>query len=308
MKPVSVLVHAVVAHTRRALRGRDVALWTAGLTFYVALAMVPMLLLVLRGTAEIFGQDFVTEGVRALGAALPKAHDAAPALDALSGAALDASWVVLLAALIPATMYGEGLRRGLNQIAGSPASGRTGWAGRFAFLPLLLAGPLLVAPPLAIAPEVTSLYQAGGWSTVLGVVLSFHIDLVPISLATAGVFALAGPAALPVRSALLAGLAVGATLTGFLHGFIVFLAIPIDWSVPFGGLSRIADVVAIVLWLFLLHLVLLFGYRIALSARLVVRPKGASDVVDRPNQREVAQGSASGPAAPAQPGTHVPGG
>lgn len=307
MKPVSMFAHAVVTHTGRALRGRDIALWTAGLTFYVALAVVPMLLLVLRGTAEIFGRDLVTEGVRALGAALPKAHDAAPALDALSGAALNASWLVLVAALIPATMYGEGLRRGLNQIAGSPTSGLTGWAGRFSFLPLLLAGPLLVAPPLAFAPAVTSLYQGGGWSTVLGVVLSFHIDLVPVSLATAAVFALAGPAALPVRAALLAGLAVGATLTGFLHGFIVFLAIPIDWSVPFGGLSRIADVVVIVLWLFLLHLILLFGYRIALSARLVLRPEGPSDAVDRPHQREVAQGPASDSAGPARPGTHVPG-
>jgi membrane protein len=292
-------------------------LWTAGLTFYAALAVVPMLLLALRGSAEIFGRDMVTGGVRALGAALPKAHDTAPALDALSRAALDVSWPVLAAVLIPASLYGEGLRRGLNQVAGSPVSGFTGWAGRLSFLPLLLAGPLLVALPLALAPPVTSLYQAGGWSTVLGVVLSFHIDLVPICLATTAVFALAGPAALPIRAALPAGFAVGATLTGFLHGFIVFLAIPVDWSVPFGGLSRIADVVVVVLWLFLLHLVLLLGYRIALSARVTLQPegtspkgtspKGISDVDDRPPQREVAQGRAGGSTAPVEPATHVPG-
>jgi membrane protein len=258
-------IRGVVAHGRRAVGGRDVTLWAAGLTFFAVLALVPVLLLYLRGAALLTGADTVVDQARRLGAALPAAHDPTPALVGLTRAAVTASWPMVLAALIPATMYGEGLRRGLTQAAGLPATRLTGWAGRLGLLPVLLVGPVLLAVPLAFVPVVGPLYEAGGWSTVLGVVVSFHVDLVPMTIVVAMVIASTGPPVLSGRAALLAGFCLGAVLTGFLHGFVLFLAIPIDWSVPFGGLTEVGVVAALALWLFALHVILLLGYRVALS-------------------------------------------
>jgi membrane protein len=262
-------VRGVLTHCAEALRGRDLTLWAAGLTFFSVLAVVPMLLLLLRGAALLVGDATVLDHARRLGDALPDAHDGTAVLVDLARAAVDATWPVLLTALIPASMYGEGLRRALVQTAGVRPTGFTGWAGRLGFLPVLLVGPALLALPLAVVPWVGPLYQAGGWSTVLGVVVSFHVDWVPISLTVFLIARFTGPPLLPTRASLIAGFTIGAVLTGFLHGFVLFLAIPLDWSIPFGGLTAAGVVAALALWLFALHIILLMGYRVTLSSHRV---------------------------------------
>lgn len=287
-------LRAVTRHVRAALRGRDLVLWAAGLTFYGMVAVVPVLLLALWGAAALFGDGLVVEGARLLGRSLPEAHDARPALSALADAAVSATWPLLLAMVLPASLYGEGLRRGLLAVTGQPVRGSTGWAGRLRFVPVLVAAPLLVALPLAFAPVVAPWYEAGGWSAVLGVVLSFHLDLVPLWIAVGLVLAGTGPSVLPPRATLLTGFVLAAVLTGFLHGFVLFLAIPVDWSLPFGGLPFVGAGVAIGLWLFGLHLVLLAGYRIAVSVHSVhttVRrgtPHASQDCLVRPSSGTVA--------------------
>ena len=56
-----------------------------------------------------------------------------------------------------------------------------------------------------------------------------------------------------------------ACLSGFLQGFVLFLALPLDLGAPFGGLTVVGGVVAVGLWLFLLHLVVLVGWLLTLS-------------------------------------------
>jgi membrane protein len=300
---VVLVVRAVLGDVRHALRGRDLVLWAAGLTFFGVLAVVPLLLLALRGAAGLFGSGLVVDGARLLGESLPDAHDTSPALTGLADAAVRASWPVLAAALLPASLYGEGLRRGFIAVAGERPTGTTGWVGRLRFVPVLVVAPLLVALPLAFVPVVAPLYGAGGWSTVFGVVLSFHLDLVPVCVAVGLVLVGAGPLPLPARVVALTAFVLGAVLTGFLHGFVVFLAIPVDWSLPFGGLPVVGDVAVLALWLFGLHLVLLFGYRVALSAQRghrhdAVRPAPGALACGR-------AGAADGPAGLDRPGTDV---
>ena len=43
-------------------------------------------------------------------------------------------------------------------------------------------------------------------------------------------------------------LRTGAVLSGFLQGFLLFLAIPIEWSLPFGGLPVFGSVTAKPWW------------------------------------------------------------
>lgn len=256
---------SVIRHVRTSLRGHDLTLWTAGLTFYSVVAVVPVLLIALRGATTLFGEGIVRDGTLLFARSMSDAHDTEPALSALTNAALSANWPLLLAMLLPASLYGEGLRRGLVAVAGAEVRGTTGWAGRLRFVPVLVASPLLISFPLAFAPQVAPLYEAGGWSAVLGVVLSFHLVLLPLWIAIGLVLAGTGPSALPLRIIAPAAFCLAAVLAGFLHGFLLFLAIPLDWSIPFGGLPFVGDAVALALWLFGLHFILLAGYRIAIS-------------------------------------------
>jgi membrane protein len=78
-----------------------------------------------------------------------------------------------------------------------------------------------------------------------------------------------------------------AVISGFLQGFLLFLAIPIDVGIPFGGLDVVGATVAIGLWLFVLHVLLLTGWAAtdALDRRLRGHPddEGAGEpVTDEP--------------------------
>lgn len=49
-------------------------------------------------------------------------------------------------------------------------------------------------------------------------------------------------------------------VSGFIQGFVLFLAIPLDLGLPFGGRVTVGAVVAVALWLWVLHLVVLVGH------------------------------------------------
>ena len=71
---------------------------------------------------------------------------------------------------------------------------------------------------------------------------------------------------------------VGLLVFGFLQGFVVFLAIPIEWSAPFGGLPIVGAVLALALWLFLLHILVLCGFRATVVLdQALLRRRTASD-------------------------------
>jgi membrane protein len=97
---------------------------------------------------------------------------------------------------------------------------------------------------------------------VWGVVVAFHVVWVTVSTALLGVFALIGPGRIGGRALLLGSFGTGAILAGFLQGFVLFLAIPIPWSAPFGGLPVVGAVAALALWLYVLHIVVLCGFRV----------------------------------------------
>ncbi|WET76783.1 YhjD/YihY/BrkB family envelope integrity protein [Amycolatopsis sp. QT-25] len=258
-------VTVVLRDTARSLRGRDLSLWAAGVTFFAVLAVVPLALVALRGAAFLGSPEFVHHGVSRWADALPPDQRPGVALTALANAALNTPWGAFLVTLLPATFYGEGLYRGLVQVAGRAPGAFVGWRGRLMFVPVLLLSPTLAVVPLATADLVADLYTGGGWSTFWGITLSFHIDWLLIALVTGIVFVGSAPRTARRGPLLLGSLAVASILTGFFHGFLLFLAIPLDWSIPFGGLAAVGVVSALVLWLYLLHVLLLLGFRLTLS-------------------------------------------
>src|SRR4051794_4980386 len=132
---------------RARLRGRDLALIAAGLTFYAGLAVVPLLVVAVALTAWLTSPETVRELGTRLAELLPDAIGAPHAVQRLvdAGVGLD-PWHALLA-LLPMSLYGEGLRRALLRFSPQRDS-LTGWRGRGLALPLLLVTPLVLYPLL----------------------------------------------------------------------------------------------------------------------------------------------------------------
>jgi membrane protein len=242
----------------------DLALWAAGATFFGMIGVVPVVMVALRLAALVAGPDAVLAGVDVAITGLPPLHGTPEALRTLTATAVRMDLLTTLVVSFPASLYGEGLRRAFLQLSPEHGDWTTGWRGRIALLPLLLAGPLLVLAVLAAAPVVAPLYAAGGGRLVLGVVVAFHVVFVLVSVALALVYRLVAPGRVGPRALLVGAFGTGAVVAGFLQGFLLFLAIPVEWSLPFGGLPVVGAVTALGLWLYLVHVLVLVGYRLTL--------------------------------------------
>jgi membrane protein len=258
-------VPELLAGVRRRLEGRDLALIAAGLTFYAGIAVVPVLVLAFALTARLASADRVRELGERLAELLPAELGAPDAVARLVDAGLGLTPLNGLLALLPMSLYGEGLRRALLRFSGR-REGMTGWRGRLAVVPMILVAPLLLYPLLLTVPVMAGLAQTGGVGATFGrVAVGFYAVLAALTLPLAWGFRVVGAAR--VRWSALLGGAVftAACLSGFLQGFVLFLALPLDLGAPFGNLTVVGGVVALGLWLFVLHVVVVCGWLLTQS-------------------------------------------
>ena len=247
------------AAVRSQLRHQDLALHGAAVTFYAAISAVPLVLLAGRLAAEVVGQGRMEELAASLAEALPAALGAGDVANSLIRDAVQTSWWVALFVTLPASMYGEGLGRAYASLAGVEPR-FVGWRSRLQVLPLLAVAPLLLLGVLATTPLLADLFSEGLGGTALGVYLALNVDWIAVSVPLVWSFRVVSPDPPPWPVALVGGLATGAFVSGFLQGFTLFLALPIDLGAPFGGLTVVGSVTAVLLWMYLLHLVVLVGY------------------------------------------------
>jgi membrane protein len=252
----------------------DLALWAAGATFFGVIGVVPLALVSLRLAAVLVGADTVARGVAVAVAGIPQGHGTPEALHTLTATALAMTPLQTAVVLFPASLYGEGLRRAFLQLSPLRPDRYTGWRGRLALLPVIAIAPVLVLALLAAGPVVAPLYAAGGRQLFLGVVIAFHVTFVLLWIALLLVYRVVGAGRIGTRALLFGSFAAGAFVAGFLQGFLLFLAIPVEWARPFGGLPIFGAVAALSLWLYLIHVMVLVGYRLTLT--LDARWGGAS--------------------------------
>jgi membrane protein len=221
---------------------------------------VPLLVLAFALTARLTSPARVRVLGDRLAELLPSELGAPDAVARLVDAGVGLSPLGGLLALLPMTLYGEGLRRALLRFGGEP-EGATAWRGRLAALPLLLLTPVLLYPLLLAAGQMADLAATGGPAATLGrVTLGFYSVLAALTVPLAWGFRVVGGRRVG-RPALAMGAAfTAACVSGFLQGFVLFLSLPLDLGAPFGGLTVVGGVVALGLWLFLLHLVVLLGW------------------------------------------------
>jgi membrane protein len=247
------------------LRGRDLSLHAAAITFYGAIAVVPVALLAIWLTSLVAGADRVRRLTAYAVETLPTSIGADRALAALVEAGVHLTPAFALASLLPASLYGEGLRRAFVSVAQPGAESLVGWRGRIALLPLLAPAPALLLAILVALPTTTGLVRRGGWAGAFGVVLSFLAVWIVLSPVVIWVFRIVGPGRPDWLSTVVLGSFTAANLSGFMHGFVLFASLPLDLGLPFGGFEPVGAGVAVLLWLYLFHVVVLAGYSATLA-------------------------------------------
>lgn len=241
------------------MHSHDVLLYGAGVTFYAALAVVPTMFVATKLLTVALGRPRVLGLAADLARALPNELGADRIAQDLVRQGAGISWLGVLIAVLPASLYGEGLRRAYAALADADDS-LVGWRGRLAVLPLLAAAPALLFAVLAITPLLSDLFDKGVGGVVLGVYVALNVDWLVVSLPLAWSFRIVAPDPPPWRFALAGGFATGAFVSGFLQGFVLFLSLPLDLGAPFGGQTAVGAVCAVLLWLWVLHLVVLVGW------------------------------------------------
>jgi membrane protein len=268
----------------RPLKGRDVSLHAAAVTFYGGIAVVPASLLAVWITGLIVGADRVRRLTGRTIEALPSQIGAPQALSALIEAGLELTPILALASLLPATFYGEGLRRAFVSLR-DPGEAMVGWRGRVLWLPLMAAAPALLLATFLALPVTSSLWERGGWYAVGGVILSFLACWLVLTVVVVWVYRYVAPGRPEWPATVLVGSFTAANLSGFLHGFVLFCSFPLDLGIPFGGFTEIGAMVAVGFWLYLFHVLILAGYAATLSASHYLRARRsrpAPDAADQP--------------------------
>jgi membrane protein len=258
----------LLRETMRSLKGHDIALYAAGVTFYAGIALVPSVLVAVWLSAQLVGEDRMLELGRSLADALPDQLGAPHVAQATIAAGLRLPVAVALAVIIPATFYGEGLRRAFVSLTETRDT-LIGWRGRAAVLPLFLVAPVLLLAVLLVTPTLARLFAAGGVSVLLAIVVAFLTDWVVLSLTLTWVYRVVSPVRPGWLASLWGGAVTGSFVAGFLQGFVLFLSLPLRLGVPFGGFIGIGGTVAVGLWLYLLHVLVLVGF--ALTRRIEAR-------------------------------------
>jgi membrane protein len=261
-----------VAAPFRPLQGRDLALHAAAVTFYAGIAVVPVALLAVWLTGLVAGPDRIRRLTGHTIAALPDAIGVPRALAALIDAGLQLTPVLALASLLPATLYGEGLRRAFVSL-NDPGERLVGWRGRVLWLPLLAATPALLLAMFLALPLTSGLWVRGGWYAVGGVVLSFLAAWLVLTPVVIWVYRYVAPGRPEWLATVVVGTFTAANLSGFLHGFVLFCSLPLRLGTPFGGFTQVGGMVAVGLWLYLFHVIILAGFAATQSASAYLRAR-----------------------------------
>ena len=269
-------VRAVLMSASRAVQRRDASVSAGVLTYFAGIAVVPWLLLACWSATFVLPASEAEERLLSLGALVPPDMGARGPYAALVEAGVGLGLLGAVVTLFPATFYGEGIRRACLSLV--PESDRlTGWRARASMLPLLVVLPFVsYVVAMASGPLVDLAAQDGLWPHLGRIVLAFTITWLALTVPLTWIFRHVAPGLVCWRSAALGALGTASFLAGFLQGFLLFLSIPVDLGVPFGGLDVVGGVVAVGFWLFLLHLVVLLGWVVTSKADDRVQHEAAS--------------------------------
>lgn len=258
-EPAAAGLGALVRDVAGSVRGHDLALYAAGVTFYATVGLVPLVLVTLFLAGQVAGDDTVRSLADGLAALLPDALGAKDAGRFLSRAGTSMSVLSALAAIVPASLYGEGLARAFDRLSRGGGRRRS-LRGRLGSLVVVAISPVLLLGGLAATRVLTESLGGGTGSRLLGVYVAFLLGWVAATVLLAYAYRGLSPERPGTRALLWGAAGTGSFLSGTCLGFVLFLSLGLDLGGAYGGAQALATAAATVGWLFVLHVMVLVGY------------------------------------------------
>ncbi|MDQ1633638.1 MAG: rane protein [Frankiaceae bacterium] len=278
------LVRDVVAD----LRGHDIPLAAAGLTFYATVSLVPLLLVALWLASLALGGPEIRNLGQDLAGIVGTRHGLDSAVLKLTTAGSQAQVPALVAAVLIATLYGEGLTRALARLGGASPGGPKvprperrvpGVVRGRLTAPLLVAvSGVLVGGGLLLAAMLSQVVGSSGRATVLGVYLAFLVVWGGATVNVLLCYRVFGPLRPRLGPLLWGAAGAGSWIAGSVLGFLFVLSLPASLGKPFAGSDALGTAALLVFWLYFSHIAVLLGYAVALRLSAGPRLNGASPV------------------------------
>lgn len=255
---------AIAADTRQRAHGHDLMLLAAGLTLYAGIAIVPLLLLGLYATGLVIGSDEAADLVQRMAEFAPPAMDVREIVRTLGAVGPNLGIPSLIASLVAATTYGEGMLRAVDAIEGERRANRT-LAGRLRVLPYVGVFPLVTVGGLLLVAGLPDLLGGGPTGQVLGVYLTFWIGWLSATVLLIVLYRVFANRRLRLASIVWGALATGSFLVGMSLGWVLVLRYGITIGQAFGGSEEIGRVVLVAVYLLFVQATILVGYLLILS-------------------------------------------
>jgi membrane protein len=266
----------VVRHVRR----HDLVFYAAGLTFYAAIAVVPLLLVAWFVTSLVLGQELVRTLTVALAGYAPTSLGLREGVRSLGEVGPRLGMASFAAALVPATSYGDGLVRAMDRVAERDRRAK-GLRGRLLALVFVAALPPVVMAELGAVAVLPGALGFTGRFNLASVAVAFVVGWLSAGLLVGVLYRAFSPRPIRARP-----LALGAALTGsFLSGmsltWLFLLRLGVDVGIAFGDSDLLGTVVVAAVYLYLVQVVLLGGYVLSLVlARTLPGSGGRSAFAD----------------------------
>ncbi len=261
-------------------------LYAAGLTFYAAIAVVPVMLLGVFLTGRVLGHELVERLMLRLAAYTPESLGLRAGIQSLGTVGPRLGVASLLAALVPATSYGEGLVRAFDRLGGRNQRAK-GLRGRLLCLVLLPVLPVVVLAALGAVAVLPDLLGPGRAARLLGVYATFWVGWLTSGTLLALLYRAYTPRALGPAPLFWGAAATGSFMSGMSLGWVLVLRFGVDVGLAFGGSTLLGTLVLSSVYLFLAQTAVLVGYVLTL---VLASPGGVcSDSLAMPRESEQAR-------------------
>jgi len=245
--------------TWRDLHGHDLTLYSAALTFYAIIAVIPLLLVAVWVLGVVLGPESVQRLSDRMIGVTPSALGFAGQVRSLTRVGTELGGLSLIAAIITGTTYGEGFVRVFERLYRGVDRPHKAFRGRLLSLPPLAAFPLFVGAGLTTAAALTRYLGKGTGSVLLGAFLAFCIGWGATTVGVALLYRIFGPIRHRPAALWLGAAAAASFLTGMSEGWLLLLSLPLDLGRAYGGSRTVAGAAAFAAWLFLVHFTLVAG-------------------------------------------------
>jgi membrane protein len=237
--------------------------YAAGLTFYAAIAVVPLLLVAWFVTSLVLGDELVRTLTTALAAYAPTSLGLREGDRSLGEVGPRLGLASFAAALVPATSYGDGLVRAMDRVADRDRRAK-GLRGRLLGLVFVAALPPVVMAELGAVAVLPGALGFTGRFNLASVAVAFVVGWLSAGLLVGVLYRAFSPRPLRPLPLVLGAAVTGSFLSGMSLTWLFLLRFGVDVGVAFGGSDLLGTVVVAAVFLYLVQVVLLGGYVLSL--------------------------------------------